>query len=122
MPEIESQWEVVKDCIRSVASGGPEAFKCLPACGPELEAVHLRACAAELKKREINFRRWSSDVSDKPEELIWRMRLDTQSGQLVWNVDRLGRGLHSEELAQAILKQLNEYCADYERELQSFYD
>ncbi len=121
MNEIESQWKIVKDFIRSVAGGGPEDFKFLPARGTELEAIHLRKCSAELKKCEVNFRCWG-DVSDKLEKLTWRMRLDAQNGQLVWKVDRLGKALHSEELAQAILKQLNQYCIDYERELQSFYD
>jgi hypothetical protein len=108
--------------IRSVVGEGPGAFKCVPVRGPELQAVYLRACAAGLKKCSVKFCRPGTDASYQPEELNWRMRPDTQSGQLVWNVDRLGRALHSEELAQAILEQLNEYCTDYERELQSFYD
>jgi hypothetical protein len=124
MTEIESQWKVVQEYIRAVAGRGPETFRCLPASGPKLEAVHLRACAAEFKRYEVVFRRWGSvhtNVEVAPAELIWRMRLDTQSGQLVWSVDRLGRALSSEELAQAILEQLNEYCTGYERELQSFF-
>jgi hypothetical protein len=122
MTEIENQWKVVEDYIRSIVGEGPGAFKCVPVRGPELQAVYLRACAAGLKKCSVKFCRPGTDASYQPEELNWRMRPDTQSGQLVWNVDRLGRALHSEELAQAILEQLNEYCTDYERELQSFYD
>jgi hypothetical protein len=122
MTEIENQWKLVEDYIRSFSGGGTGAFKCEPVRGPELQAVHLRACAAGLTKCNVKFCRSGTDASYQPEELHWRMRPDTQSGQLVWKVDRLGRALHSEELAQAILEQLKEYCTDYERELPSFYD
>lgn len=122
MTEIETQWKVVKDCIRALADQGPEAFKLLPARGPELEAVHLRACGVELKKYNATFRCFGTGVPDEPEDLVWPTRPDTQRGQLVWNVDRIGSALRSEEVAQAILEQLKKYCTDYERELQSFYD
>jgi len=43
MTEIESQWTVVEDYIRSVAGGGSGAFKCVPVRGPELQAVFFFA-------------------------------------------------------------------------------
>jgi len=58
------------------------------------------------------------NVSDEPEELIWRLESRMANGRLAWFVDKLCKILVTEELAQAILTQLELFCSDYEKQIQ----
>jgi hypothetical protein len=120
LARIDAEWSSVQDHLRTIASAGASEFKCLPPTGAALEAVRLRSCAAELKKYGVVFGRIGSahfNISDEPEKLVWHLRCIADGDRLTWRVDRVGKTLSSEEVAQTILAQLGSYCRAYEQGL-----
>jgi hypothetical protein len=131
MTEIESEWIGLQKNLRSFAEKGASEYKCLPSIGDELEAVWRGVCAAELKKSgsllsvaqaQVRYgvvigRLRSTNVSDGPPNLTWRLEPRQQNGRFVWYVDRLDKTLTTDELSQRILIQLKVYCEGYEEQL-----
>jgi len=118
MIQIEREWKQVKDRIRALAEPKESEFQCSLSGDADLMVVRLGACAAELKGYGVIFGRLgslSANVSDEPARLVWRVECVPGDNQCVWHINRSPSALSGQELAQAVLGQLQKYCEDYEQ-------
>lgn len=118
MTQIEREWKQVKHHIRALGEPRESEFQCSLSDDADLMLVRLGTCAAELREYGVIFGRLSSpcaNVSDEPARLVWQLECVQGDNQYVWHINRSPSALSREELAHAILRQLEQYRQDYEQ-------